>query len=67
MTIEPHRIDVHNHIFPKNYLASLTSVGIKNAVGEPFPQWILKTLLLLWIGKEVRCTNILQKKKFINL
>ena len=45
MTIEPHRIDVHHHIVPKEYLASLASVGINNAVGEPFPQWDIESTL----------------------
>ena len=45
MTIEPHRIDVHHHIVPKEYLASLASVGINNAVGEPFPKWDIESTL----------------------
>lgn len=39
MTINSHKINVHHHIVPKEYLASLASVGISNAVGEPFPDW----------------------------
>ncbi len=45
MSIESHRIDVHHHIVPKEYLAALASVGIKNAVGEPFPQWDIESTL----------------------
>jgi len=45
LTIESHKIDVHHHIVPKEYLASLASVGIKNAVGEPFPQWDVESTL----------------------
>jgi len=45
MTIESHKIDVHHHIVPKEYLASLASIGIKNAVGEPFPQWDVESTL----------------------
>ncbi len=45
MTIEPHRIDIHHHIVPKEYLASLASVGINNAVGEPFPKWDIESTL----------------------
>ena len=45
MTIESHKIDVHHHIVPKEYLASLASVGIKNAVGEPFPQWDVESTI----------------------
>jgi predicted TIM-barrel fold metal-dependent hydrolase len=39
MATNSHKIDVHHHIVPKEYLSSLASVGIKNAVGEPFPHW----------------------------
>ena len=39
------KIDVHHHIVPKEYLADLASVGIKNAVGEPFPQWNIENTL----------------------
>jgi predicted TIM-barrel fold metal-dependent hydrolase len=39
MATNSHKIDVHHHIVPKEYLSSLASVGIKNAVGEPFPNW----------------------------
>jgi len=45
LTIESHKIDVHHHIVPKEYLASLASVGIKNAVGEPFPQWDVESTI----------------------
>ena len=48
MAINYQKIDVHHHIVPKEYLAALASVGIKNAVGEPFPQWdIEKTLAFM--------------------
>ncbi len=33
------RIDVHHHIVPAEYLTALAGVGIKTAVGEPFPSW----------------------------
>ena len=39
MVINSQKIDVHHHIVPEEYLATLASVGIKNAVGEPFPKW----------------------------
>lgn len=39
MNVRPNKIDVHHHILPPEYLASLESVGIKTAVGEPFPNW----------------------------
>jgi predicted TIM-barrel fold metal-dependent hydrolase len=45
MTSEYHKIDLHHHIVPKEYLAALASVGINNAVGEPFPQWDIDNTL----------------------
>jgi predicted TIM-barrel fold metal-dependent hydrolase len=45
MPIDSQKIDVHHHFVPKEYLAALTSVGIKNAVGEPFPQWDIESTL----------------------
>ncbi|NVM35701.1 MAG: amidohydrolase [Candidatus Lokiarchaeota archaeon] len=45
MPINSQKIDVHHHIVPKEYLADLASVGIKNAVGEPFPQWDIENTL----------------------
>ena len=45
MPINSQKIDVHHHIVPKEYLAALASVGIKNAVGEPFPQWDIENTL----------------------
>ncbi|MFX1281636.1 MAG: amidohydrolase family protein [Promethearchaeota archaeon] len=45
MPLNSQKIDVHHHIVPKEYLAALASVGIKNAVGEPFPQWDIEDTL----------------------
>ena len=45
MPLNSQKIDVHHHIVPKEYLAALASVGIKNAVGEPFPQWDIENTL----------------------
>jgi predicted TIM-barrel fold metal-dependent hydrolase len=45
MTTNSQKIDVHHHIVPKEYLAALASVSIKNAVGEPFPQWDIENTL----------------------
>ena len=45
MSINTQKIDVHHHIVPKEYLAALASVGIKNAVGEPFPHWDIESTL----------------------
>ncbi|MFX0076866.1 MAG: amidohydrolase family protein [Candidatus Hermodarchaeota archaeon] len=45
MSLNSQKIDIHHHIIPKEYLAALTSVGIKNAVGEPFPKWDIENTL----------------------
>ena len=45
MSIDSQKIDLHHHIVPKEYLKALASVGIKNAVGEPFPQWDIENTL----------------------
>jgi predicted TIM-barrel fold metal-dependent hydrolase len=45
MPIDTQKIDVHHHMIPKEYLATLASVGIKNAVGEPFPHWDVESTL----------------------
>jgi predicted TIM-barrel fold metal-dependent hydrolase len=45
MPINSQKIDIHHHIVPKEYLSALFSVGIKNAVGEPFPHWDIENTL----------------------
>jgi predicted TIM-barrel fold metal-dependent hydrolase len=42
---KPYKIDIHHHIVPKEYLSALSSIGITNAVGEPFPQWDIENTL----------------------
>lgn len=39
IAIKPYRIDIHHHIVPSEYLTALANIGIKTAVGEPFPCW----------------------------
>ncbi|MEM2134811.1 MAG: amidohydrolase family protein [Candidatus Jordarchaeaceae archaeon] len=39
MVVEPHRIDIHHHIVPREYLKSLNSLGITKTSGVTFPQW----------------------------
>lgn len=34
-----HRIDVHHHIVPTQYVAALKAIGIEAAHGAGFPQW----------------------------
>lgn len=47
MGIHIHKIDVHHHIVPKEYLKTLASIGIDNAVGEPFPHWDVESAITL--------------------
>jgi 6-methylsalicylate decarboxylase len=39
MNMTPHRIDVHNHIVPAEYLRELAKIGIVNSLGRDFPEW----------------------------
>lgn len=34
-----HRIDVHHHILPAEYVASLAGIGISGGGGIAFPPW----------------------------
>ena len=45
MAPEPHRIDVHHHIVPAEYVKALDDCGINDAGGMPFPQWGADTAL----------------------
>ena len=35
----PHRIDVHHHILPGEYVTALARIGITGGGGVPFPSW----------------------------
>ena len=37
------KIDVHHHIFPKEYLDALKSVGVDQTFGHDFPKWTVET------------------------
>ncbi len=39
------KIDVHHHIFPKEYVDALKNAGVKNTLGAEFPEWTPKTSL----------------------
>jgi 6-methylsalicylate decarboxylase len=39
MTTEAHRIDVHHHILPPEYVAALAGLGIRGGGGIAFPAW----------------------------
>jgi predicted TIM-barrel fold metal-dependent hydrolase len=37
------KIDVHHHIFPKEYVEALKNAGVKNSLGVDFPKWTVDT------------------------
>ena len=37
------KIDVHHHIFPKEYVEALKGAGVKNSFGVDFPKWTVDT------------------------
>jgi len=39
MSTTPHRIDVHHHILPSEYVNALAGVGVTNVGRVSFPQW----------------------------
>lgn len=39
------KIDVHHHIFPKEYLAALRQAGVDKSFGLDFPDWTVDTSL----------------------
>ena len=39
------KIDVHHHIFPKEYVEALQDAGVKNTLGVDFPYWTPKVSL----------------------
>ncbi len=41
----PHRIDVHHHIVPPEYVRALAGIGITNSIGASFPRWDAETAL----------------------
>jgi predicted TIM-barrel fold metal-dependent hydrolase len=60
MAANSNKIDVHHHIVPKEYLSSLASVGVKNAVGEPFPHWDIENSIAVMDrqGIDIAITSI---------
>jgi predicted TIM-barrel fold metal-dependent hydrolase len=45
MPTDPHRIDVHHHIVPPEYVRALADCGVTDAGGMPFPQWQVESSL----------------------
>jgi predicted TIM-barrel fold metal-dependent hydrolase len=45
MATAPHRIDVHHHILPSEYVNALAGVGVTNVGRVRFPQWSVETTL----------------------
>ena len=41
----PHRIDVHHHILPAEYVSTLAGFGITGGGGIPFPRWTVDEAL----------------------
>jgi len=41
----PHRIDVHHHFIPSEYVKALADVGIATALGVSFPEWTTEKTL----------------------
>ncbi len=39
------KIDVHHHIFPKEYVDALKNAGVENSFGVDFPEWTVETSL----------------------
>ncbi len=39
MPSEPHRIDVHHHIVPREYVEALADIGVETPGRFPFPDW----------------------------
>ena len=37
------KIDVHHHLFPKEYVDALKEAGIENSLGKAFPEWTPET------------------------
>src|SRR5262249_14868756 len=47
MSASTHRIDVHHHIVPAEYIGALAAQGISSAGGMPFPSWDPETTLAM--------------------
>jgi len=45
MSGEPHRIDVHHHIVPRDYVEALAEIGVETPGGFPFPDCSLEASL----------------------
>ena len=45
MPQKPHRIDVHHHIVPPEYLEALRGIGVEKSGGARFPDWSPETTL----------------------
>jgi predicted TIM-barrel fold metal-dependent hydrolase len=39
VTSQPHRIDVHHHIVPRDYVRALAKIGVETPGRFPFPDW----------------------------
>jgi len=47
MHTAPHRIDVHHHVFPPEYVAAMAKLGVADGGDVAFPQWSVDGALAL--------------------
>ena len=58
MINEPHRIDVHNHIIPSEYLKELAGIGITDSLGRSFPEWSAEKTLAVMDANRIRAAVV---------
>lgn len=54
MNTAPHRIDVHSHIVPPEYLRELGKIGITDSLGKAFPEWSPERVLAVMDANGIR-------------
>ena len=53
MTTMKKIIDVHHHIIPKEYIQTLSKLGITKGPGVPFPKWDVETTIEVMDKSEI--------------
>ena len=53
METQPHRIDVHHHILPDDYVTALARLGVTAGGDVPFPKWSADSTLSLMNRKGI--------------
>lgn len=51
-----HRIDVHHHILPTEYVSALAGIGITGGGGIPFPAWSAEAALAVMDDDGIQAT-----------